>query len=361
MGDESNMTMPTPDKASHFVAADTFGRPLRSLRLSVTDRCNLRCKYCMPEEDYVWLPREDVLTHEEMATLTGYFTDLGVDRVRLTGGEPLLRRDLPRLIRLLVQNRRVMDIALTTNGILLADQAEALFDAGLHRVTVSLDTLRPERFRQLTRRDEYARVMEGIESVARAGFTGLKLDTVAIRGFNDDELVALIEFGKRVQAEVRFIEYMDVGGANEWSQQKVLSRAAMLALLTAHYGTIEPMPERGTAPAQRFLLPDGTTFGIIPSTTTPFCATCDRSRVTADGMWYRCLYATAGTDLRKPLRVGASADEMRAVIRAGWEGRRDRGAEDRKALERDGLRVGGLIGIEKLREDPHLEMHARGG
>ena len=361
MGDESNMTMPTPDNASHFVAADTYGRPLRSLRLSVTDRCNLRCKYCMPEEDYVWLPREDVLTHEEMATLTGYFTDLGVDRVRLTGGEPLLRRDLPRLIRLLVQNRRVMDIALTTNGILLADQAEALFDAGLHRVTVSLDTLRPERFRQLTRRDEYARVMEGIESVARAGFTGLKLDTVAIRGFNDDELVALIEFGKRVQAEVRFIEYMDVGGANEWSQQKVLSRAAMLALLTAHYGTIEPMPERGTAPAQRFLLPDGTTFGIIPSTTTPFCATCDRSRVTADGMWYRCLYATAGTDLRKPLRVGASADEMRAVIRAGWEGRRDRGAEDRKALERDGLRVGGLIGIEKLREDPHLEMHARGG
>ncbi|MDP1947955.1 MAG: GTP 3',8-cyclase MoaA [Nitrospirota bacterium] len=355
------MTMPTPDNAPHVVAADTFGRPLRSLRLSVTDRCNLRCKYCMPEEDYVWLPREDVLTHEEMATLTGYFTDLGVDRVRLTGGEPLLRRDLPRLIRLLVQNRRVMDIALTTNGILLADQAEALFDAGLHRVTVSLDTLRPERFRQLTRRDEYARVMEGIESVARAGFTGLKLDTVAIRGFNDDELVALIEFGKRVQAEVRFIEYMDVGGANEWSQQKVLSRAEMLALLTAHYGTIEPMPERGTAPAQRFLLPDGTTFGIIPSTTTPFCATCDRSRVTADGMWYRCLYATAGTDLRKPLRVGASADEMRAVIRAGWEGRRDRGAEDRKALERDGLRVGGLIGIEKLREDPHLEMHARGG
>ena len=355
------MTMPTPESAPHFVAADTYGRPLRSLRLSVTDRCNLRCKYCMPEEDYVWLPRENVLTHEEMATLTGYFTDLGVDRVRLTGGEPLLRRDLPRLIRLLVQNRRVMDIALTTNGILLADQAEALFDAGLHRVTVSLDTLRPERFRQLTRRDEYARVMEGIESVARAGFTGLKLDTVAIRGFNDDELVALIEFGKRVQAEVRFIEYMDVGGANEWSQQKVLSRAAMLALLSAHYGTIEPMPERGAAPAQRFLLPDGTTFGIIPSTTTPFCATCDRSRVTADGMWYRCLYATAGTDLRKPLRVGASADEMRAVIRAGWESRRDRGAEDRKALERDGLRVGGLIGIEKLREDPHLEMHARGG
>ena len=340
---------------------DTYDRPLKSLRLSVTDRCNLRCKYCMPEQDYVWLPREDVLTHEEMACLTGYFTDLGVDRVRLTGGEPLLRRGLPRLIGLLLQNRRVTDIALTTNGILLADQAEALYEAGLHRITVSLDTLRPERFRQLTRRDEYARVMEGIESVARAGFTGLKLDTVAMRGFNDDELVALIEFGKQVQAEVRFIEYMDVGGANEWSQQNVLSRAAMLALLSEHYGTILPMPERGAAPAQRYLLPDGTTFGIIPSTTTPFCATCDRSRVTADGMWYRCLYAMTGTDLRKSLRGGASADEMRALIRAGWEGRRDRGAEERKALEEDGLRVGGFIDIEKLRENPHLEMHARGG
>lgn len=341
--------------------ADVFGRPLRSLRLSVTDRCNLRCKYCMPEQDYVWLPREDVLTYEEMATLTGYFTDLGVDRVRLTGGEPLLRRDLSRLIRLLLQNRLVTEIALTTNGILLAEQAEALYEAGLHRVTISLDTLRPERFRQLTRRDEYARVMEGIESVGRAGFTGLKLDTVAIRGFNDDELVALIEFAKQVQAEVRFIEYMDVGGANDWSQQQVFSRTEMLTLLSRHYGVIEPMLERGAAPAQRYLLPDGTTFGIIPSTTTPFCATCDRSRVTADGMWYRCLYATTGTDLRTPLHAGAQADEMRALLRAGWEGRSDRGAEERKALERDGLRVGGLIGIEKLRENPHLEMHARGG
>ena len=345
----------------HAAVSDVFGRPLRSLRLSVTDRCNLRCKYCMPEQDYVWLPREDVLTYEELATLTGYFTDLGVDRVRLTGGEPLLRRNLPRLIRLLLQNRRVTDIALTTNGILLAEQIEALYEAGLHRVTVSLDTLRPERFRQLTRRDEFARVMEGIEAAVRTGCAGLKLDTVAIRSFNDDELVALIEFGKQVQAEVRFIEYMDVGGANEWSHEQVLSRAEMLALLSKHYGAIEPMSERGAAPAQRYLLPDGTTFGIIPSTTTPFCATCDRSRVTADGMWYRCLYATKGTDLGTPLRAGASPDAMRALLRTGWEDRNDRGAEERKALERNGLRVGRLIGIEQLRENPHLEMHARGG
>jgi cyclic pyranopterin phosphate synthase len=340
---------------------DVFGRPLKSLRLSVTDRCNLRCKYCMPEEEYVWLPREDVLTFEEMATLTGYFTDVGVDRVRLTGGEPLLRRGLPQLVRLLLQNRKIMDIALTTNGVLLADQAQDLYEAGLHRITVSLDTLRPERFRQLTRRDEYARVLEGIESVGRVGFTELKLDTVAIRGFNDDELVHLIEFAKHYQAEIRFIEYMDVGGATDWSLDQVLSGAAMLQILGKHYGYIEPLPERGSAPAQRYRLPDGTIFGIIPSATTPFCSTCDRSRVTADGMWYLCLYATVGADLRKPLRAGASPEEMRAILRGGWEARRDRGAEERKALEPVGLRDGGLIDIDRLREDPHLEMHARGG
>ena len=350
-----------PESASYSTVVDTYDRPLKSLRLSVTDRCNLRCQYCMPEEDYVWLPREDVFTFEEMATLTGYFSDLGVDKVRLTGGEPLLRRDLSRLVRLLLHDRRITEIALTTNGILLANQAQELYDAGLHRVTVSLDTLRPERFRQLTRRDEFARVIEGIESVGKVGFTNLKLDTVVIRGFNDDELVGLIEFAKHYQAEVRFIEYMDVGGANAWAMEKVFSRSMILDQLSQHYGPIVPLPERGAAPAQRFLLPDGTSFGIIPSTTTPFCALCDRSRLTADGMWYLCLYASSGTDLRKPLRMGASADEMRSMIRAGWKARRDRGAEERKALERVGLRDGGLIGIDRLREDPHLEMHARGG
>jgi cyclic pyranopterin phosphate synthase len=315
----------------------------------------------MPEADYVWLPREDILSFEEMATLAGYFADLGVDKVRLTGGEPLLRRDLSRLVRLLLRDRRMTEIALTTNGVYLADHAEELYGAGLNRVTVSLDTLRPERFRQLTGRDEFSRVIEGIESVGKAGFDNLKLDTVAIRGFNEDELIALIEFAKHFQAEVRFIEYMDVGGANEWAMEKVLSRAMILEQVSRHYGPITSLPERGSAPAQRFLLPDGATFGIIPSTTTPFCAHCDRSRVTADGMWYLCLYATSGTDLRGPLRRGASAEQMRETIRSGWAARRDRGAEERKMLERDGLREGGLIGIDRLREDPHLEMHARGG
>jgi cyclic pyranopterin phosphate synthase len=340
---------------------DVFDRPLRSLRLSVTDRCNLRCRYCMPEVDYVWLPREDILSFEEMATLAGYFADLGVDKVRLTGGEPLLRRDLSRLVRLLVRDRRITEIALTTNGVLMADQAQELYDAGLHRVTVSLDTLRPERFRQLTGRDEFAGVIDGIESVGKAGFSNLKFDTVAIHGFNDDELSALIEFGRHYQAEVRFIEYMDVGGANEWAMDKVLPATVILDRLSRRYGPITPLPERGSAPAQRFLLPDGTSFGIIPSTTTPFCTHCDRSRLTADGIWLRCLYALSGTDLSKPLRMGAGPDEMREMIRSGWAARRDRGAEERKQLEREGLRDGGLIDIDRLREDPHLEMHARGG
>lgn len=342
-------------------ARDVFGRPLKSLRLSVTDRCNLRCRYCMPEPEYAWLPREDILSFEEMATLAGYFADLGVDKVRLTGGEPLLRRDLARLVRLLRQDRRITEVALTTNGVLLAESAQELYYAGLDRITVSLDTLKPERFRRLTGRDEFSRVLEGIESVGKTGFANLKIDTVAIRGFNEDELSELIEYAKRYQAEVRFIEYMDVGGANEWSMDKVLSQDMILDFLGRRYGRITTFSERGAAPAQRFCLPDGTIFGIIPSTTAPFCAQCDRSRLTADGLWYLCLYAGSGVDLRKPLRMNERPEQMRDIIRSGWIARRDRGAEERKALERVGLRDGGLIEIDRLREDPHLEMHARGG
>ena len=342
------------------VLADTFGRPLRNLRLSVTDRCNLRCQYCMPEEEYVWLPREDLLTFEEIHELVAVFTELGVDKLRLTGGEPLLRRDVPALVRMLAPTPGIRDLAITTNGLLLPEQARALHEAGLHRVTVSLDTLRPDRFRALTRRDAHAKVLRGIEAVREAGFPGLKLDTVVMRGTNDDELGDLIEFGKRVAAEVRFIEYMDVGGATHWSLDKVMSRAAMLEALAARYGPIEPVVENGSAPAERFVLPGGTVFGIIASTTAPFCRRCDRSRLTADGTWYLCLYAQRGTDLRTPLRRGASRAELRALITAGWTRRQDRGAEERKELEALGAR-GVLVQIEGLRQDPRLEMHTRGG
>jgi len=339
------------------VILDTLERPLRNLRLSVTDRCNLRCQYCMPEEDYVWLPREDILHFEEIARLVDVFADLGVDKVRLTGGEPLLRKDLDRLVSLLAANPRIKDLAMTTNGVLLAEQAPALRAAGLHRVTVSLDTLRPERFKALTRRDSLVQVLEGIEAVGRAGWPGLKLDTVVMRGTNDDELGALIEYGRKVSAEARFIEYMDVGGATHWSMDRVLSRAEMLARIGARYGAIEPVIEDTSAPADRYRLPDGYVFGVISSTTEPFCRSCDRSRLTADGMWYLCLYATKGTDLRKALRGGAMPDELKALIVPAWQRRADRGAEERLAV----VERRPLIQIGELKRDPHLEMHTRGG
>jgi cyclic pyranopterin phosphate synthase len=226
----------------------------------------------------------------------------------------------------LAANRALRDLALTTNGVLLADQARALKEAGLHRVTVSLDTLRAERFRLLTRRDELANVLHGLEAVATAGFSHTKLDAVIMRGVNADELVDLIEFARRLDAEVRFIEYMDVGGATRWSLEQVVTRTEMLDRLAAHYGTITPLAPDGAAPAERFALPGGTTFGIIASTTSPFCRRCDRSRLTADGLWYSCLYASRGLDLRTPLRSGASAAELSEQMRARWSARDDRGA-----------------------------------
>jgi len=311
----------------------------------------------MPEEEYVWLPREEILHFEEVDRLVDVFIALGVDKVRLTGGEPLLRRDLPRLIRMLAAKPALRDLAITSNGVLLGDQAASLKEAGMHRVTVSLDTLRPERFARLTRRDTYAQVRDGLAAVARAGFTDTKIDTVVMRDVNDDELADLIEYGRGVPAEVRFIEYMDVGGATRWSMDKVVSRREMLERLGRRYGAIEPVVETTTAPADRYRLPDGTVFGIISSTTAPFCSDCDRSRLTADGLWYLCLYAQKGIDLRGPLRAGASAEELKALITGRWEARRDRGAEDRLA-QRDRAP---LLQVERLKRDPHLEMHTRGG
>jgi GTP 3',8-cyclase len=339
------------------VILDAFARPLRNLRLSVTDRCNLRCAYCMPEEEYAWLPRTDILTFEEIARLVDVFAGLGVDKVRLTGGEPLLRKDLPHLVKMIAAEPRIRDLAITTNGILLAQEAHALRDAGLHRVTVSLDTLKPDRFLALTRRNAYAQVIEGIEFVNRMGWPGLKIDTVVMRGVNDDEIADLLEFARRVGAEIRFIEYMDVGGATRWSIEQVVSRADILALLEARYGRVEAIPSAPSAPADRFRLPDGLTFGIISSTTAPFCSACDRSRLTADGQWLLCLYATTGMDLRKPLREGRSSAELASMISAAWLGRRDRGAEERLALKDRRP----LIQIGELKAKPHLEMHTRGG
>ena len=336
---------------------DRLGRPLGSLRVSVTDRCNLRCRYCMPEEDYVWLPRRSILTFEEIERLVRVFTGLGVTKVRLTGGEPLLRHDLPELVRLLARNGAIADLALTTNGLLLARNAAPLRDAGLGRLTVSLDTLRPERMLEFARSARHAEVLEGIAAVGAAGFWRIKLNTVVIRGYNDDELADLIEFARAHDAEVRFIEYMDVGGATHWSMDQVVSEREIVERLARRYGRVQPLSEHGAAPAERFALPDGTTFGVIASTTAPFCRACDRSRLTADGTWFLCLYAADGVDLREPLRLGASDDELAAIVRRHWEARTDRGAEERRAVP--GRTA--LYGIAGLRADPRREMHTRGG
>jgi cyclic pyranopterin phosphate synthase len=339
---------------------DTLGRPLRNLRLSVTDRCNLRCAYCMPEAEYAWLPREDILRFEEFGRLVDVFTRLGVDRVRLTGGEPLVRHDVAELVRILAGNPRIRDLAMTTNGVLLAEAAAPLRAAGLPRVTVSLDTLRPERFRLLTRSDSHARVLAGLDAVAAVFPAGsLKIDTVVLRDCNDDELPELLAAGKRWGAEVRFIEYMDVGGATLWTRQSVVSRLEILDRIAARYGPAAPLPpgENSSAPAERFRLPDGTTFGIIASTTAPFCRACDRSRLTADGLWYLCLYAARGLDLRGPLRAGATPEELAEIIASTWRRREDRGAEQRLELSHRSA----LLPTAELKRDPHLEMHTRGG
>jgi len=346
-----------PASAAATPVRDAWRRPLGSLRLSVIDQCNLRCQYCMPEREYTWLPGGDLLSVPEMARLVDAFVRTGVDRVRITGGEPLLRKELPDLVGQLADRPGIADLALTTNGVLLARMLPALVEAGLHRVTVSLDTLDPGRFQALTRRTSHAAVLSGIEAVRAAGLPGLKLDTVVIRGVNDDELVDLIAYGCRVGAEVRFIEYMDVGGATGWTPQAVVPGTEILATLAAHYGQPRPLPHPSAAPARRYALPDGTTFGVIASTTTPFCADCDRSRVTADGIWLRCLYAASGTDLRTPLRAGASVPDLAEMLAEGWRGRTDRGAVERLRSRTSQP----LLDIRQLRADPHLEMHTRGG
>ncbi len=338
--------------------SDRLSRPLGSLRLSVTDRCNLRCAYCMPEEEYTWLPRDSILSFEELTRLAGIFAGLGATRIRLTGGEPLLRNGLPDLVARLATVSGVTDVALTTNGLLLAERASSLKRAGLSRVTVSLDTLDPVRFRTLTRSARHADVLAGIAAAGEAGFGGTKLNTVVMRGVNDDEIPELLEFGRRCGAELRFIEYMDVGGATGWSASNVVSRAEILERIAGRYGPVEAQTVPGSrAPAERFRLEDGTTFGIIASTTAPFCRTCDRSRITADGTWFLCLYAADGVDLRALLRAGAGDAEIAGLIRTVWERRADRGAELRAALPERGA----LYAIEGLRADPRREMHTRGG
>ena len=338
---------------------DRLQRPLGAVRISVTDRCNLRCSYCMPEDEYIWLPRASLLSFEEITRITGVFAQLGVDKIRLTGGEPLLRRDLDRLITMIKGVDGVREIALTTNALLLASTAERLKLAGLDRVTVSLDTLRPDRMAVFAKSKHHGDVIAGIDAALAAGFTGLKLNTVVVRGYNNDEIVDVAEFARRRGIQPRYIEYMDVGGATRWTRDAVVPREEIVAALEQRFGHAEPVPRTGDphAPAERFRFANGMVAGVISSTTAPFCRDCDRARVTADGTMFLCLYADQGIDLREPMRGGATDEELAGLIRSAWEGRADRGAEVRLGVGNRGI----LVPLQGLKADPRREMHTRGG
>jgi cyclic pyranopterin phosphate synthase len=305
---------------------DPFGRTIRDLRISVTDRCNFRCTYCMPEEGMKWLPRSEVLSFEEIERLARVFVErFEVDGLRLTGGEPTVRAHMPVLVRKLAALRvpassssplagRKPDVSLTTNGATLRLVAHELRDAGLDRVNISLDTLRADRFLAMTRRDEFHRVIDGIEAAQEAGFAPVKINAVIERGTNDDEIVDLARFGRDRGVEVRFIEFMPLDATGHWMNDKVVSQDEIVAAIAAVF-PLEQMSSRGAAPADRWRYLDGRgTVGVIPTVTKPFCGECDRVRVTADGQFRTCLFATTEFDFRRLMRDGASDDELAAEI-----------------------------------------------
>jgi GTP 3',8-cyclase len=309
------------------VLVDPFGRTIRDLRISVTDRCNFRCTYCMPEEGMVWVPRTEVLTFEEFERLARIFVErFEVDGLRLTGGEPTVRAHLPVLVAKLAQLRvpahsdsafagKKPDLSITTNGATFRLLAHELRDAGLDRVNISLDTLRADRFLQMTRRDELVRVLDGIEAAKEAGFSPVKINAVIERGVNDDEILDLARFGRDHDVEVRFIEFMPLDATGHWMSGKVVSQDEIVSAIAAEF-PLEQVPARGAAPADRWRYLDGKGMvGVIPTVTKPFCDDCDRVRLTADGQFRTCLFATSEFDLRALMRSGADDDTVAAEIR----------------------------------------------
>ena len=291
---------------------DSFGRVHRDLRISVTDRCNFRCTYCMPAEGLEWVPRDDLLTFEEIARVARIMVERhGVNGIRLTGGEPTVRAHLPVLVELLAELDT--DLAMTTNGVSLPLLAGDLRDAGLRRVNVSCDSLRADRFAELTRRDSLTRVLEGIDAAAEAGFDPVKVNCVVMRGVNDDEIADFVDFGRRKGVEVRFIEFMPLDADGIWTNDLVVGVDEILARVT-DASPVEPV-ERTSAPASRYRFADGVgSVGIVASVSDSFCSTCDRVRLTADGQFRNCLFAVSETDVRALLRSGAGDDEIAAAL-----------------------------------------------
>lgn len=331
---------------------DTLGRPLRDLRISVTDRCNMRCTYCMPAEvfgpDYAFVPREEVLTFEEITRLVRIAGDLGVRKVRLTGGEPLLRRELPVLVRMLSALPSVTDLALTTNGLLLGGFAAELRAAGLHRVTVSLDALDDTLFRRMGgSRRPAGDVLEGMEAARRCGLP-VKVNCVVRRGLNESEVIPLAELCRSAGYTLRLIEYMDVGNHNRWQRGEVVPAAELHALLHDRFGLVPLDASCRGETARRYRYADGRgEIGLVAAVTEPFCRDCHRARLTADGQFVTCLFATGGTDLRAPLRTGLTDEAILVLLRGIWSGRDDRYSE--------------LRGDAPLSGRPKIEMSYVGG
>jgi len=332
---------------------DSLKRPLRDLRISVTDRCNFRCPYCMPAEiygeRYRFLPRPELLSFEELERLARLFVELGVEKIRITGGEPLLRHQLPRLLERLAAIDGVRDLALTTNGYLLAPQAQALADAGLTRVTVSLDSHDEETYRRMSGRDaDPTRVLAGIAAAERAGLTPIKINCVVQRGVNEDSIVPLARAFQGTGHVVRFIEFMDVGTLNDWDASQVVSAAEIVARIDVELPLEPAEPNYRGEVARRWRYRDGSgEIGVIASVSAPFCGDCSRARLTTEGKLVTCLFAAGGPDLRGPLRAGASDDELLALIRGIWQRRTDRYSELRAERE--------------SHERPRIEMYQIGG
>jgi cyclic pyranopterin phosphate synthase len=317
---------------------DQLRRPMRDLRISVTDRCNFRCTYCMPAEiygeRYEFLPRSEILSYEEIARIAAIFARLGVRKIRVTGGEPLIREGLERLIAQLSSIPEIEDVALTTNGYLLAPRAQALKDAGLGRITVSLDSLDDEVFGKMNGRGfGVARVLEGIEAASQAGLRPIKIDAVVHKGVNDHTIVDLARHFKGSGHIVRFIEFMDAGNLNSWRMDQVVPSAEVVRLIDAEFPLDPADPNYFGEVADRYRYKDGSgEIGVISSVTQPFCSTCTRARLSPQGQLYTCLFGTEGRDLRTPLRDGASDEEIEGIIAGTWKDRTDRYSEARTTL-----------------------------
>ena len=309
---------------------DSFNRPVRDLRISVTDRCNFRCSYCMPLDEYEWINKKEILTFEEITRLAALFAGLGMEKIRLTGGEPLVRQNLDQLVAKLSVIQNLKDLCLTTNGSLLAEKIEALKAAGLKRVNVSIDTLDGEKFKRMTKRGDLAKVLEGIFAAKKHGLKPIKLNAVVERGVNDDDIIPLVEFCRENGFAMRFIEYMDVGNTNNWASEKLVSKKEILATIAARFPLREIGRDQGSAPSVDYEFVDGAgDIGVIASVTEPFCTSCTRVRLTADGKLVTCLFSQAGHDVKKLLRSGASDEELVDFIKSIWTRRADRYSDER--------------------------------